>query len=85
MLAATVVRYEGPLSGAYELVEDLQAAGLTVEWTPPPEERTGAVEAVVIAILARGAYDVLLLVIERVRSRLASDATISTDVDEDAE
>ncbi len=79
---ATLFHYEGPLDGAYELVDELQAAGFAVEWAPPSEERTSAVEAVAIAIVARGAYDALLSVVGRVRDRLASNATIEMDTDE---
>lgn len=79
MTTDTHVRFEGKVRDAYQLVEELQAAGLSVEWVPPPEERVSAVETIVIIIVARGAYDILVAVLDRARKRLAGDATISEE------
>ncbi len=75
----TKVRYEGSLRGAFDLVEALREAGLEVEWVPPPEERTSAVETIAIAIAARGSYDVLVGVIRRIKERFGSDVSVSVE------
>ena len=78
-MCALNVTYEGPVEGAYDLVDELRAAGLAVDWVPPPEERATVPEAVAIAIVARGSYDVLMLVLRRMAKRFGKKATISAE------
>lgn len=79
MIEETTVQFEGPLAEAYELVDGLRDAGIEVAWVPPPAERSDALEAIAIAIAARGGYDVILAVVRRVQDRLREGGRILVD------
>lgn len=76
---AFLVRYEGTTDGAYEIVDLMRERGLKVEWVPPPQERAGVVEIILITIVARGSYDLLKAAVLEARQRLTSRGSVAID------
>jgi hypothetical protein len=63
------IRYEGSPARVGALAQELRDEGVVVSYTPPTEQRGGGeiVEAVVVSIVANGAYDAIKAGIRRFR------------------
>lgn len=59
------VTFEGSTSFAHRLVQSIREAGGEVEWDPPRETRSGAVELVVIPLLVTLSYDLLKAAVQK--------------------
>lgn len=53
------VTFEGSPAFARALVQSIREAGGEVEWEPPHETRSGAIELVIIPLLVTLSYDLL--------------------------
>lgn len=78
-----LLEFHGPPDEAYALVDELEEHGVGVDWVPPPGERTGAIEAITIAIIARGSYDAIQIVLRSARERLANRGSVSESEERD--
>ena len=79
MSTTTLMHYEGPPELAYALVRQLEDAGLDIQWVPPPEERAPILEAVEVAIIARGSYDLLAALIGKAIQRYGKKIKVTTE------
>jgi hypothetical protein len=83
MNVTRTVTYEGPAPYANALVQILKEHHVDVEWAPPEERRDGAgvLEAVVIGIVASGAYDAIKTGVAKFRERYPR---VKAEVEEEA-
>jgi hypothetical protein len=63
------IRYRGPAARAGALVTALEREGVSVDWTPPQEQRgVGAdATAVALSLVASGAYDAIKAAVAKMR------------------
>jgi hypothetical protein len=74
-----ILHYEGTSEIAYDLVKQLEDEGLTIQWVPPPEERTAILEPIAISIIAKGSYDLLTIVVTEMRRRFGKKIKIEIE------
>ena len=79
------ITYKGAAPFAGALVQVLNEEGVEVEWTSPPEARDvlGALEAVVVSLVATGAYDAIKAGVNRFRRRFPESSVVIEDDEDD--
>jgi hypothetical protein len=78
------VTYEGAAPFASVLVRMLEDEGVTVQWDPPEETRSGGVlEEIVIGLAVNGTYEAIKLGVDRFRQWAKGRAKAKIDGEPD--
>lgn len=81
--------FEGPYDDVFVLVEQLRAAGLTVTWTPPDQERGGVVQDIIVGLVVNGAVEsvrsVVSYIVEQGRAKVRLERPDPDESDPDPE
>jgi len=80
MTVTRTIRYKGGAARVGALVQMLEAEGVHVDWEPPQERRdlSGAVETIVLSIVASGSYDGIKAAVAKFR-KLAPRTEVTLD------
>jgi hypothetical protein len=84
MAVTKTITYKGGPARVSALVQMLEEQGVNVEWEPPTERRdlTGAAEAIVLSLVASGAYDAIKAAVAKFR-KWAPRAEVTLEGDEE--